>query len=570
MMSWIRRSFQNRIFVTVLLITLLPLLLCNVVMLQFQVRQSTRDQQLEAEAQLLSFREDLSGLCESAAQVMGDLAQSTVVRSVLRRDTTDSRILYQVLYRRTGALREYTRVDVYLRSGVCCYSTGSALPEEALDPGWGILYAAGQTEGAACRTGTGADAAFQAAQAVRSYDGSVLGYLVVTVEQEDLDRLFGGEYSGTGDLLLLDRFWGLAYSSRPSTARATAAALRTQVLTGGVLDDDTGECRYFVLEEPNTGFLLILQQPLTFTRRALSTFYTISAALGLLCLGLCLLYALWLSRYLSDPVHEMDAAMDSVRQGDFSVQLDIDREDELGRLADSFNLMTREYRDNLERSVQRQRELNDIQIRMMQAQLNPHFLYNTLDSMKWMGITHQVPQIAELATDLATILRTSISPEEFLTLEEELELIDRYLEIQYIRFEDRFSCEIDVEERFQHCLIPKLALQPLVENAIIHGVADQNDGYIKITAAQEGADLILSVRDNGCGIPEDVLAVLNSGDKRIPGRHLGLYNVDQITRLHFGPGYGIRAESRPGEGSCVRLRVPIRRKEPPDAENSGS
>lgn len=569
-MSWIRSSFQNRIFVTVLLITLIPLLLCNVVMLQFQVRQSTIDQQAEAENQLQAFRETLTELCDSAAEVTGHLSQSTVVRSVLRRDTMDSRILYQVLFREAQELRKYARVDVYLRSGACCYSTEATLPEEALDPNWGILYAAGETEGIAYRAGTDGAAAFQAVQAVRSYDGAILGYLVVTVEPEDLDRLFGGNYSVPGDLILLDRFWELVYSSRPATAQATVSSLRSQILNDGILEDSSGEFRYFVQEESNTGFLLIFQQPLTFTRQALNTFYTISATMGILCLVLCLLYALWLSRYLSDPVHEMDAAMDSVRQGDFAVQLDIDREDELGRLADSFNLMTREYRDNLDRSVQRQRELNATQIRMMQAQLNPHFLYNTLDSMKWMGVTHQVPQIAELATDLATILRTSISQEEFLTLEEELELIDRYLEIQYIRFEDRFSCEIDIEERFQHCMIPKLALQPLVENAIIHGVADQNDGYIKITARQEGDDLILSVWDNGCGIPPDILAILNSDDKRIPGRHLGLYNVDQITRLHFGAAYGVSAESHPGEGSCVHLRIPIQRKEPPYAENSGS
>lgn len=567
-MTWIRRSFRNRIFVSVVLITLLPLLLCNVFMLQFQVKRSTYDQQTEAEAQLLAFRDSFTALCDQAEQVAAQLSQSTVVRSVLRRDTMDSRILYQVLFREAQQLRRYARVDVYLHSGICCYTTDDVLPQNRLDPDWGVLYAAAQAPGIAYRAGS-EDSAFQAARAVRSYDGTILGYIVVTVEAQDLDLLFGDSYAGSADLLVLDRFWELVYSSRPATAEAAVASLRLQLLSDGSLEDDSGTCRYFVLEEPDTGFFLILQQPLAFTQRALNTFYTISAALGLLCLALCLMYALWLSRYLSQPVNQLDQAMGRVRHGDYSAYLEIDREDELGRLADSFNRMTREYRANLKRSVQRQRELNETQIRMMQAQLNPHFLYNTLDSMKWLGVTHQVPQIAELATDLATILRASISEEEFFTLEQELELIDRYLEIQYIRFEDRFSCEIDVEERFQHCVIPKLALQPLVENAIIHGVADQADGYIKITACQEGADLILAVHDNGCGIPPQILERLNGPDKRIPGRHLGLYNVDQIVRLHFGAGYGISAESPPGEGSCVRLRIPLRRKEQSNAEDPG-
>ena len=172
--------------------------------------------------------------------------------------------------------------------------------------------------------------------------------------------------------------------------------------------------------------------------------------------------------------------------------------------------MAEEYLANLDRSVQRQRELNEARLRMMQAQLNPHFLYNTLDAVKWLGMAHQAPEVAGLATDLAAILRSSISGDEVVTLEEELELVDRYVNIQTIRFGDRFTCEVDVAERYQSCLVPKLALQPLVENAILHGVADREDGYIKIWAGEEEDMLLLYVSDNGCGIPTEVLERLNS------------------------------------------------------------
>ena len=115
-------------------------------------------------------------------------------------------------------------------------------------------------------------------------------------------------------------------------------------------------------------------------------------------------------------------------------------------------------------------------------------------------------------------------------------------------------------------LVPKLALQPLVENAVIHGVAGRDDGYIKLQAGDEGGDLLLYVSDNGCGIPPETLARLNSGDKRIPGGHLGLFNTDSIIRMYFGTGYGVFARSSPGEGSCVWLRLPLRRKENGNAE----
>ena len=235
------------------------------------------------------------------------------------------------------------------------------------------------------------------------------------------------------------------------------------------------------------------------------------------------------------------------------------RQDEMGRLAASFDRMTQEYQQNLARSVQRERELNETRLRMLQSQLNPHFLYNTLDCMKWLGVTHGVAQIATLATDLAALLRAGISGSEHITLEDELELIQRYLDIQEIRFGDRFVCEIDVDERFQHCLIPKLVLQPLVENAIIHGVADSDEGFIKLWAEQQGEDLLLMVSDNGGGIPEVILRRLNS-HQAIPGGHLGLNNVDRIVRLSYGEQYGLTARVTE-QGSLVCLRLPIQRGE---------
>lgn len=566
MMRWIRRSFQNRIFASVLLVTLIPLLLCNVLMLQIQVRRSEEAQLADAREQLELFQTSLEQLCATADQVTRKLSGSTVVRSTLRGDTEESRILYQVLFRETQDLRQSAQVDIYLKNGVCGYTTAATLPAGQLDPDWGILYAASHAQGLAYRAGLGGDTAFQAARAVRSYDGGILGYLVVTVTQENLDTLFRADYAMSGELLVLDRAWELVYGSRPATAASAARELRSRILDTGALKG-SGEYRYFLLQEPQTGYHLIFKQSPVFGAGVMRTFYSISIFTGVMSVVLCLLYSWWLSSFLSKPVHRMDRAMKRVREGDLSVRVELDREDELGRLAASFNRMTEEYQNNLVRSVQRQKELNDTQIRMMQAQLNPHFLYNTLDSMKWLGVTNHVPQIAELATDLATILRASISEEEFVTLEQELELIDRYLEIQYIRFADRFTCEIDIGEEFQHCLVPKLALEPLVENAIIHGVADQSDGYIKLTAREGAGALVLEVRDNGCGIPPEALEQINDPDKRLPGSHLGLYNVDRIAKLHFGPGYGVHAESVSGVGSCVSLRIPLNRKEETDAES---
>lgn len=566
--GWIRRSFRNRMFVTVLLATLLPLLLCGVLMMQVQLLRSEAGLREQAEGQLAELERTLEDACAACGEVAAELADSTVVRSALRRGGGDSRTLYQVLFRTTAELREMAQFDIYDSAGSCYYTTGSTLPPGALDTDWGVLYAAGQAQGLVFRAGEG-NVALTAARTIRSYDGTILGYVVVTMTQGSFDRLFGGLYTTTSEVLLLDPLWQCIYYSQPALAEATVGSLRRQLLAGERLTGAEGEYQFFAVRHRTTGFSLLLQQPLTFTSQVMASIYTVSALMVALCLLLCLWCAWALSRHLSQPIHQLDEAMGEVEKGHFDVHLETGRADELGRLANSFNRMAEEYRLNLERSVQRQRELNETQLRMMQAQLNPHFLYNTLDSMKWLGVTHQVPQVATLATDLATILRAGISGDEIVTLERELELIERYIDIQLIRFEDRFTCEIDITEQFQSCLVPKLVLQPLVENAIIHGVADREEGYIKLWAEEEEGDLLLSVSDNGCGIPPETLERLNSEDKRIPGGHLGLFNVDSIVRLHFGAKYGISARSVPGEGSCVRLRLPIEREEKRDAEGFG-
>lgn len=564
MKAWIRRSFKNRIFVTVLMVTLVPLLFCDVLMMQMQRVRSEISLEKQGKAQLADLDDTLNDLCLSYRQASAKLCDSTMVRNALRQENANSRVVYQLLLRETEWLREYARFDIYDKTGVCLYSTVSPLPEDVLKPDWGILHAAGEADNLTFRSGA-EGVSLTAAQAVRGYNRQILGYVVISMSDSHFERLFDGLYSATNVVILLDPLWHTIYHTQPAQAKSSTEALKNQLLNGEPLTGIDGEYYFYISQPETTGFSLILQQPKTFSSQVMQTVYAVSTMMGFLCLLLCLWCAWLLSRHLAQPVHQLDEAMGEVKKGNFDIHMETNREDELGRLTESFNLMTAEYRQNLARSVKRQKELNETQLRMMQAQLNPHFLYNTLDSMKWLGVAHHVPQVAVLATDLATILRAGISGSEFITLEEELELADRYIDIQSLRFEDRFTCEIDIPDQFQRCLVPKLVLQPLVENAIIHGVVDKEDGYIKLQAEEQDGDLLLSVYDNGCGIPPEILARLNSKDQKLPGEHLGLFNVSSIIRLHFGEKYGISAQSWPGEGSCVRLRLPIRKKEDEDA-----
>lgn len=568
MKGWIRRSFGNRIFATVLIVTLLPLLVCNVELVQLLRIRSETGLQQEATQQLAQMEEALGDLDSTLCSVVEALADSTSVKSTLRQGDGSSRVMYQLLHQASIPLLDFARLHLFNSEGTCLYTTdstaGSGLSTQKWPTDWGILYAASQTDSLILRS---SEEGFPlvAAQSVRSHEGRVLGYIVITLESDGFSRLFSDLYSPTTNVLLLDSFWQTIYHTQPAQTSDLVPRLRSQLLSGEALSVTEGEYHFYIRQHSGTGFYLILQQPIRFSTSVMRTIYVLSFLTGILCLILCLISSWHLSRHLSQPVNELDRAMQLVQEGQLDVCLKNDREDELGRLSESFNRMTQEYRLNLERSVQRQKELNETQLRMMQAQLNPHFLYNTLDSMKWMAVASHVPKVAMLATDLAAILRTSISGSELYTLEQELNLLERYIDIQSLRFEDRFTCEIDISEQFQHCIVPKLVLQPLVENAIIHGVCDREDGYIKLYAEKKDDDLLIYVSDNGCGLPPEILDCLNSPDSRITGQHLGLNNVNRILRLYFGDGYGLSAISEPDQGSILCVRLPYKKEEDPHA-----
>lgn len=547
----IRRSFTTRIFATVLLVALVPLAITNYAMLPLLLDGVEAQRARQAQGRLQTAALRLGEMAGRLTARMNAVAESPALGEGAFSPAGEE-ALYQALFSLLEPVYEEGRFYLYSQDGgVYAVNGGAQAPE--FTPDWGVFRAAAQQPGETIflpADGT----ALCAARTVGT------GFLLAQVDAARLDALLLDCCGENENLLALNAQGRLTYALQPANAQPVAQALRRQLLAGETLAGMGDENNYHLLREETTGLFLILQQPRVFNAGVRETYSLVCAVMGLLCLLLCLWGGWVLSRHLSRPVRELSAAMEQAQQGNFSLRLPAGREDELGRLNDSFNRMMTEYQENLRRSVQHEKELNDARLRMMQAQLNPHFLYNTLDSLKWMGVAHNAPQVSALAADLASLLRVSISGNEFVTLEEELELVERYIDIQSIRFADRFVCEIAVDEQYQGCMVPKLVLQPLVENAILHGVSDREDGYIKLWAEGDEKTVTLFVSDNGCGMPPEMVAAINRGDAREAGGHLGIYNVNSIIKLHFGAQYGISASSAPGRGSRVRVRLPNHKK----------
>ena len=374
-------SFRQKLLTSFLAIGILPLLICTLLMLNIFRLSLTRSAADAAETQLDAMSGELSGLLSDCETVMEKLCAEPAVAAALDRSELDEQRVYSVLYRAAAPVLGGASLSVYGADGRQLYSPSSQPASGSLSPRWGLLAAA--ADGGVVYRGASSksSACIQAACAVRR--GSVpLGYVVADVTAAQLTALFDGQYTATSRLLLLDPFWDQVYASSDLPAKTLAARLRSQLLAGQALSDSHGAYDYFVRQEPRSGFCLVLQQPKPMTEGTAELMYLVAGLSLLLCLGLCVLASMRFSRQLFEPIRALNSAMREVEEGNLNVQLDNRRIDEMGQLSGRFNRMAQRLRQNLKDSLRQQRELNEAQIRMMQAQLNPHFLYNTLDTIK--------------------------------------------------------------------------------------------------------------------------------------------------------------------------------------------
>ena len=269
--------------------------------------------------------------------------------------------------------------------------------------------------------------------------------------------------------------------------------------------------------------------------------------------------ALLISASITRPLKRLESTMHRVEEGDLTVRADTETNNEIGHLGKTFNGMVFKIEGLMEQAVSDEKEKRESELNALQAQINPHFLYNTLDSIIWMSASGKSEEVTDMTEALAKLFRTSISQGgNYVTVRNEIENIKSYLFIQKMRYGDKLGYELSVDECFMRYLVPKLVLQPIVENAIYHGVKlSPEGGTVSIGARREGEDLVLTVADNGVGMtPEELAHVF---DKKESGDHgIGILNVQNRIRLCYGPQYGLTYKSRLGEGTRVEIRLPLR------------
>lgn len=268
-----------------------------------------------------------------------------------------------------------------------------------------------------------------------------------------------------------------------------------------------------------------------------------------------------LSRAITKPLRELKDSMGMVEQGRFDkANVSIRANNEIGSLSKSFNLMTERIHTLMEQNVYEQQQKRKSEIRALQAQINPHFLYNTLDSIIWMSEAGQNEEVVLMTSALARLLRQSISDDkEQVTVEKEIEYVRSYLTIQKMRYKDKLEYSIDISPKIRYTRIIKFALQPLVENAIYHGLKyKETKGNLVIRGIARGARAYISISDDGVGMDGETLQHIfdqKDSDERING--VGIPNVQKRLQLNYGADYGIRYTSKKGQGTTATVIIPL-------------
>lgn len=291
---------------------------------------------------------------------------------------------------------------------------------------------------------------------------------------------------------------------------------------------------------------------------------------GSLCLIIALVISILLSLTLTKPIKKLEGHMKKVEKGDFDTRFAIEGTNEIGKLARTFNLMTGKIKELMNQVVQEQEDKRISELKALQAQIHPHFLYNTLDSIIWMAEMNKMGDVIKMTSALSKLLRSTISKgEELIPLRAELAHIEHYLTIQNIRYRNKFTYSIDVDPAIMDCKILKIVLQPIVENAIYHGIKNKADaGHILIKGDRTSDGITLRIIDDGVGTDAAKLQANVSKGRSLDALSarsasassatsgLGLQNVNHRIQLNYGDRFGLSFDSELDEGTTVTLRMP--------------
>lgn len=300
----------------------------------------------------------------------------------------------------------------------------------------------------------------------------------------------------------------------------------------------------------------------------------------LVCLIVSISLVFFISKGISKPIEDIISVMHKFGRGDLSIRISKynNRTDEIGVLAEKFNSMINQINYLINTNYRNEIKKKEAELKALEAQINPHFLFNTLDCINFMARKHKVYEISDMVIALGELMRISIKKDlNIITVKDEIGYIQNYMTIQKIRYKEKLELKIDIYDDVFSVKIPKLILQPLLENAVVHGIEGKmGNGTITINGYRSECDIIFEIKDDGVGFDaekvkkmlehnfseyenmnRDVLMMKQSeAEYERSSSNIGLYNVDMRIKLMYGMKYGLSIKSKIGEGTEISVKLP--------------
>ncbi|WP_199613984.1 sensor histidine kinase [Paenibacillus alkalitolerans] len=393
--------------------------------------------------------------------------------------------------------------------------------------------------------------------------GEIIGLLLYEIDPSLIQEILSEiDFRASGISFIMNRSGDIIAQDPNIYLPAEISKLKLPSKPQGTLNANIqGEDKLIVYREmEGTGWLLVGMVP---TKNLVKDtqeikIYTLFLAVAFVIVAVIL--ALAVGRFVYTPVYTLMSYMKKAREGDFEAKIYHGRKDEFGTLYESFNVMLSRIKQLIDELYVQQLLKKETQLKMLASQINAHFIYNTLDSIHWISRIYKIDAISTMIFGLSKYLRLSLSDgREFVTVSEAVELVESYLSIQKARYEDKFTVDIAVDPDIRHNIVLKYLFQPLVENAIYHGIENlKGKGELHIAWRKTGTGILFTVKDNGIGIPGDRLeSIRNTLELTDMRENFALRNINAQIKLIYGNQYGLTLESELGKGTCVSMIIPL-------------
>lgn len=394
-----------------------------------------------------------------------------------------------------------------------------------------------------------------------------LGYIVLNIRESYINNIFSQlEFLNSGNVFIMDKS-GIIISHNEKSLLNTSINedYIKRIFEGNangffphVINSADTYIAYRFLEEQ--GWYIVSLIPVITYSQTLLMLRTTIIVIGLLVILVGILAAVLITNRISRPITRLTLAMKQFGEGELSAYCAVESSDEIGQLSGNFNNMVQNINELIQKVYEETLLKQQAELKSLRMQINPHFFYNTLETINWMARIKGVAEIGIVAKALSELMRLTIGGSDFITIADELKSVNSYISIQTYRFGDKLSVSTDVDHELYEMYIPKLIIQPILENAIVHGIEKKaGNGHVKITGRSENGIIIFDISDDGVGIhPELIKGIFEDRSNILEDdhMHIGINNVDRRIKIYYGEQYGVRITSEEGIGTHVSIIFP--------------